>query len=109
MAKATGSSAAATVGSPIQPNASEAIVTPNCVAEMKKAGLLSKRKAACARRLPAAARVSRRGGGPGNNGELGPPKKKNSPTKKKKKKAFAPTKQRTANSFAAPFIRLVEG
>src|SRR6185295_5883551 len=60
MLDAIGSNMAARVGSPIQPNASEARVMPNCTAEMKTVGLSSRRSADRAFLLPAAARASRR-------------------------------------------------
>ncbi len=44
-----GSSMEAIVGSPIHPNASDAIVIPSCVAEMKEVGSASRRRAAWAR------------------------------------------------------------
>src|SRR5437879_6260499 len=58
MLDANGCSKAATVGSPIQPSASEASVIPSWVAEMKRVGLFKSRNAARAPRLPLAERSS---------------------------------------------------
>ena len=97
MAEARGSRNEATVGSPIQPNASEARVIPSWVAEMKNVGLSSSRNAAWARVLPAAARVSRRGR-----------RTETRANSAATKNPLAQTKNSTANNFAKTIIRVEE-
>ena len=97
IASANGSSKLARVGSPIQPRASEASVTPSWVDEIKKLGSLISRTAARARRLPAAARVSRRVRRTDTSANSAPTKN-----------AFATTKNKTAKSFASALSRVGE-
>src|ERR1051325_1678867 len=85
------------VGSPIQPSASDAIVIPSWVAEMKSVGLLIKRNAACARRLPPAARASRRVRRTDTSANSAPTKN-----------PFAPTNNKTAANFVRNLTRITE-
>ena len=92
-ALANGSSSAAMAGSPNQPSASEAMVTPSWVAEIKDVGSPIRRSAARARRLPAAARASSRVRRTDTSANSAPTKK-----------LFAATKNRTPTSLMAALI-----
>ena len=97
IAFANGSSKLARVGSPTQPKASDASVTPSCVDEIKKLGSLISRTAARARRLPAAVRVSKRVRRTDTSANSAPTKN-----------ALAPTKNNTAKSFNKTLRRVFE-